>query len=218
MAGPTRLGLVVPAPAAMKGEPKLMRWLGRLSVVLIIILIAYVAWPLIGLKQIADAIAARDATQFIERLDVNELKRSIAAQIVRGHMKLTHSESKLSPFARNMAVQAGMMLADSFVVEIVKSDRLFDLLTLARVNTFAAPSIKPQGWGLPNLRNASKFLNAAQYQGRNFYLATPVGAQPADRFRLRLKLSEWKWKLAGVDLPEQMQLELAREFGRTIAP
>jgi hypothetical protein len=36
--------------------------------------------------------------------------------------------------------------------------------------------------------------------------------------RLRLKLSEWKWKLAGVDLPEQMQLELAREFGRTIAP
>jgi len=195
-----------------------MRWLGRLSVVGVFGLIAYAAWPLLDLKRIADAIDARDAGRFTELLDVNELKRSIASQVARAHLKLTNPTRRLSPLALNMATNAGIVLADSYVIEIVKSERLFDLLKPARIETFAGPNINPQAWAAPNLRNAGKLLSAAEYRGRNFYVTLPLSAQAPQQFRLRLKLTEWKWKLAGIDLPEELQLRLAREFGSKSTP
>ena len=194
-----------------------MRWIGQVLITVIILLIAYLAWPIFGLTKIADAIEARDATTFTELLDVPQLKRSLAEQIVRVHLKMTGKDQRLSPLAQHLAIQAGMAIADSYVVEIVKAETLIDLLKPARVETFAGPSISVKAWGLPNLRNAGKFL-ASEYRGSNFYVTVPLSADAKNGYRLRLRLSQWKWKLAGVDLPEDLQLRLAREFLRKTTP
>jgi hypothetical protein len=188
-----------------------MRWSVTGLLAVIAVLIAYLAWPFVGLKRIADAIETRNAAEFTELLDIVELKRSLAAQLVRAHLKLTGGDRSLSPAAINLAVQAGMAIADAYVVEIVRAERLIDLLKQARTEAFSGRGMTLKGWGLPNLRNADKLL-AAEYQGRDFYIRLPLTADLKDSYRLRLRLTEWKWKLAGVDLPEAVQLRLAREF------
>ena len=188
-----------------------MRWTARALVAVVVLLIAYLAWPLFGLKKIADAIAARDATAFTELLDVPELKRSLAVQIVLAYLRVTGKDQRLSPLARNLAVQAGVAIADAYVVEIVKAEALIDLLKQTRTETFAEPKAILRIWGLPNLRNVAKLLSS-EYRGRNFYVTVPLSADAKDGFRLRLRLSQWEWRLAGIDLPEEIQFQLAQEF------
>ena len=188
-----------------------MRWTARALVAVVVLLIAYLAWPLFGLKKIADAIAARDATAFTELLDVPELKRSLAVQIVLAYLRVTGKDQRLSPLARNLAVQAGVAIADAYVVEIVKAEALIDLLRQTRTETIAEPKAILRIWGLPNLRNVAKLLSS-EYRGRNFYVTVPLSADAKDGFRLRLRLSQWEWRLAGIDLPEKIQFQLAQEF------
>ena len=188
-----------------------MRWTARALVAVVVLLIAYLAWPLFGLKKIADAIAARDATAFTELLDVPELKRSLAVQIVLAYLRVTGKDQRLSPLARNLAVQAGVAIADAYVVEIVKAEALIDLLKQTRTETFTEPKAILRIWGLPNLRNVAKLLSC-EYRGRNFYVTVPLSADAKDGFRLRLRLSQWEWRLAGIDLPEKIQFQLAQEF------
>src|SRR5688572_20691514 len=137
-----------------------MRWTFRLLAAVICLLIGYAGWPLLGLKRIADVIEARDGPAFAELIDINELKRSVAAQLVRAHLKITGRERRLSPLALNLAVQAGMAIADSYVVEIVKAEALIDLLKEARTETFAGGSVAGPEWSLPNLRNFRRLLSS----------------------------------------------------------
>jgi hypothetical protein len=190
-----------------------MRWPARTLTVLVALTVAYLAWPFVGLKRIADAIEQRNAAAFTELLDIPELKRSLATQLVRTHLKLTGKDQRLSPLALNLAVQAGIAIADSYVVEIIRADALMDLLKQSRTETFAGPSAGAPGWGLPNLRHAARIL-ASEYRGRNFYVSVPLSAAPTASYRLRLKLSQWKWKLAGIDLPEDVRVRLVQEFQR----
>ena len=134
-------------------------------------------------------------------MDVPELKRSVAAQLVRVYLKVTGKDQRLSPLALNLAIQAGMAIADSYVVEIVKAEALIDLLKDARTQTFAGPKIGVPTLGAPNLRNFRKLLSS-EYRGRNFYVSVPLSADEKDSYRLRLRLIQWQWKLAGIDLPE----------------
>jgi hypothetical protein len=184
--------------------------LGRLVPLVVLLLLAAVIWPLLGLKRIADTVEARDAVKFTELLDLPELKRSIGGQIARAYLQAT-SGHRLSPMVLNMATQAGMAAADAYVVEIVKAQSLFDILKPARIEAFAGTAVGPKAWGLPNLKNAGRLL-ASELRGRNFYVVIPFSAQPKEQFRLRLRLQQWKWKIAGVELPEDLQQQLARDF------
>jgi Protein of unknown function (DUF2939) len=188
-----------------------MRWSAPAFVIVLLLLLAYLAWPFLGLKRIADAIENRNAAEFTELLDLPELKRSLAGQLVRAHLKLTGKDRNLSPLALNLAIAAGVAVADSYVVEIVRAEALMDLLKQTRPETFSAPSASVNFWGFPNLRHAERVL-ATEYRGRNFYIRLPLSADLKDSYRLRLRLSDWKWKLAGIDLPEEVQRRLVREF------
>jgi hypothetical protein len=151
--------------------------------------------------------------EFEALLDVSNLKRSVAAQLVRTHMKLAGRDQRLSPLAQNLAMQAGMALADAYVVEIVKADALIDLLRHSRRDASASPTPGLSGWSLPNLRAAAKLL-ASEYRGMNFYVSVPLAAPKSSSYRLRLRLQRWDWKLAGIELPEQVQVRLVQEYQR----
>src|SRR5215218_9634710 len=115
---------------------------------------AYIVWPLIGLKRIADAVEARDADQFVGLLHIPELKRSLAVQIVRTQLNVSKPHKQLSPLAFNLAMQAGIAVADAYVLEIIKSERLFDLLKASGVQVVAHPNPGSWSWGPPNIRRA----------------------------------------------------------------
>lgn len=179
--------------------------------------IALVLWPLLGLKMLADAVAARDATTFMKLVDLTQLKRSLGGQIARAQLRLSNPGRRLSPLALNLATQAGMAAADAFVVKIVEAESMFDILQPARIESFGGPVAASRALAFPNLHNAGKLL-ASELRGRNFYVTVPLSAPPQQGYRLRLRLSQWKWKLAGVDLPEHMVDRLAGELMRLNKP
>lgn len=176
-----------------------------------VLLVGGAVWPLIGLKNIATAIETKDSRKFIELLDIAELKRSFATQIVRTQLTVLR-QNRLPPMAFNLAVQAGIAVADAYVLEIIKPDRLFDLLKPSGIQAITDANPSTWYWGAPNIRRLSQLLGAAEYRGRNFYVTVPINTEPKQQFRFRLRLSRWTWKLAGVDLPEELILRLAREF------
>jgi hypothetical protein len=114
-----------------------------------------------------------------------------------------------------LAIQAGMALADAYIVEIIRADALIDLLKQSRTETFAGPpgSNSSPGWSMPSLRPVGRLL-AAEYRGRNFYVTVPLSAAPQESYGLRLRLSRWRWKLAGIELPETIKVRLVQEYQR----
>ena len=187
-----------------------------LLVAVVVFLIGYAAWPLLDLRALANAIEARDAKAFVARVDIPQVKRSLAAQVVRMHLKVTGKDQRMSPRAIDLAVRAGVLVADAYLVEIVRAEGLIDLLKEARAETFGGASVSVQGVGWPNLRNVGRLL-AAEYVGRDFYVMVPLGAADKDSFRLRLRLTQWQWKLAGIEVPETVALRLEQEIRATLA-
>jgi hypothetical protein len=194
-----------------------MRWLRGAILSSVVLAIAFVVWPVLGLKMLADAGAARDAARFMRLVDLSQLKRSLGGQIARSELKLSNPGRRLSPFALNLATQAGMAAADALVVKIVEAESMFDILEPSKIESFGGPVATPHALAFPNLRNVGKLL-ASDLRGRNFYVTVPLSAAPHQGYRLRLRLSQWKWKLAGIDLPDHIADHLAREVMRLNNP
>jgi len=193
-----------------------MRWLREAFLGSVALAIAFVLWPLFGLKMLADAVAARDAARFMRLVDVHQLKRSFGGQIARAQLKLSNPGRRLSPLALNLATQAGMTAADAFVVKIVEAESMFDILQPSKIESFGE-QIAPHPLAFPDLHNVGKLL-ASELRGRNFYVTVPLSAEPQQGYRVRLRLSKWKWKLAGVELPDHIAERLARDLMRLNNP
>jgi hypothetical protein len=191
-----------------------MSWTARFISAAIVLLLAYLAWPLLGLKTIADAVEARDAATLTERLDVPELKRSLTEQLVRTYLKVSGKDQGLSPIAFNLAMRVGMGIADPYVAEMMRADALIDLLKQSRTETFAASHVGVDAVGPPRMQNVRGLLLGTEYYGPDVYVTVPLYAAPGQGYRLRLRLLQWRWKLAGIELPEQVRVEIARELIR----
>jgi hypothetical protein len=192
-----------------------MPWTPRLAFAAAVLLLAYAAWPLLGLKTIADAVEARDAATIMDRLDAPELKRSLTEQLVRTYLKVTGKDQGLSPLAFNLAMRVGIGIAEPMVAEMMLPAALIALLKQSRTETFAASHVVPlEAWSAPNLRNLRGLLLGTEYAGQNFYVTVPLYAESAQGYRLRLKFSQWRWKLAGIELPEEVRVNIAREILR----
>ena len=196
-------------------EVKMALSFRRIALFGAVLLVGGAVWPLIGLKTIGTTIETKDSRKFVERLDIAELKRSLAIQIVRTQLTVL-TPNRLPPLAFNLAMQAGIAVADAYVLEIVQPDHLFDLLKPSGIQAIAEANASIWSWGAPNIRRVGQLLSAAEYRGQNFYVTIPVNAQPKDQFRFRLRLSQWTWKLAGVDLPEELRVKLARELEKHV--
>jgi hypothetical protein len=194
-----------------------MKWLRGAILSSFVLAIAFVLWPLLGLKMLADAVAARDAARFMRLVDLPQLKRSFGGQIARAQLRVSNPGRRLSPLALNLATQAGMAAADAFVVKIVEADSMFDILQPSKIESFGGSIAAPHAPAFPNLRSVGKLL-ASELRGRNFYVTIPLSAEPHQGYRLRLRLSQWRWKLAGVDVTDPFADRLAGELMRLNNP
>ena len=62
------------------------------------------------------------------------------------------------------------------------------------------------------LGNAWQLYFNADYGLGEVRFPVPVSKPKEKQFRVRLALNDWKWKLAGLDLPHDLQERLVREF------
>jgi len=168
-----------------------MRWTVVFILALIVLLAGYTVWPIYDLYRIASAIETRNSIALRELVNFPSLRASLTTQIVDAHRRLPDKAVDLTQ--RKPA--AGFGLA-----QILHPERLRDLL--------AAP-LRESSFG-----SAWQIWLNSDYSGRTFHVTVPVDRPSDQQFRIRLRLTNWHWKLSALDLPESTKTELAQELAR----
>jgi hypothetical protein len=194
-----------------------MRWTVGISLALLILIGAYTVWPLISLYQLAAAVEDGNRAALAEKVDVPRLRRSLAEQIVAEYLKITGKTQNLGRFGTSAAVGIGATIADPIVERLLNLDTLSDLLKKGSVGGVA--STGPLTTFAPLSSNAlasvwRAWLNT-EYSGTRFMISLPTDKAPFEQFRIRLDLNGWAWMFTGIELPEQLRIQLAQEIVRT---
>lgn len=189
-----------------------MRWFLRIVLVLVLVLAAYTAWPLYGLYRLGMAFEARNASAVAELVDFSALRGSLTRQLMLTYLNLTGQDARLGRAATEIAAGLASSVADPIVARLINPESLIELLNRGSLGGGRSLNV-----GLPSPSTFAvggvwrTWLNA-EYSGRSFHVSLPVERPPAERFRLHLRLIQWRWKLSGIDLPERLRVELAQEI------
>jgi hypothetical protein len=189
-----------------------MQWTLRIAAILAVILVAYAIWPVAGFYRIASAIESRDAASLSKRVDFRALRKSLTKQIVETYLEITGKEKKLGLLEKSIAVGVGTSVAEPIVARLINEKTLMGLLTEgnagegAKVSADLAPFSK-SAWG-----SGWKTWWNSEYRGDDYYVYLQPEKTRDDQFRVKLSLTQWRWKLAGIDLPEPLRVQLAQEL------
>ena len=182
-----------------------MRWIVLIIVPLVVLLAGYTVWPIYDLYRIASAVETRNPAALQELVDFPSLRVSLIKQIRDAYRKRT---DKSTSSERSVGAAVGW-------AQVSHPGRLVDLLRRGSVS--ADPSLRsslaapfaPSSFGSP----WQIWLNS-DYSGRTFYVTVPVDRPSDQRFRIRLRLVHWDWRLLAFELPESTKAHLIEEFAR----
>ena len=171
--------------------------------------VAYSAWPFFALYDFVRAAQAADVAKIEQRVDFPELRRSLSSQIIQAYARLTGTKLDTG----GLMVGLASAFADPFIERLLSPETLAELLKNGWPKAMLAdrpPGL--DGLDLQTLGNAWQLYLASDYGLGEFRVPVPVDLPAERQFRVRLALSDWTWKLSGLDLPQALQDRLAREL------
>jgi Protein of unknown function (DUF2939) len=192
-----------------------MRWTLRIVAVLLVLLLAYAIWPVVGFIRIASAVEAKDAAALGKLVDFKALRKSLTKQIVAAYIDLTGKEKQLGLLGKSLAVGLGTSYAEPIVAELLNEQTLIDLLSKGEYGGNGGklpPELAP--FSKSALQSGWKTWWASEYGLGDYYVNLPPDKSPDKQFKVKLSLKEWQWKLAGIDLPEPLKIQLAQELAK----
>jgi hypothetical protein len=169
--------------------------------------LAFLAWPIFTLATLTRAIERGDAPTVIAHVEFPALRNSLTQQIVGTYLRLTGK--KVSPLLLGAAGVADT-IADPVVGKLVTAEALTDFLRTGWPNA-VVPERPPGTVGLSaaNIGTAWEIFGSSSYGIRRFEIAVPPSFPPNRRFGLEFRLTQWRWHLVGIRMPEYMQVLLA---------
>jgi hypothetical protein len=185
-----------------------MRWIVLIILALIVLLTVYTVWPIYDLYRLASAVETRNPASLRELVDFPSLRASLIKQVLDADRKRADKS-----VVRSESLATGIGWAKTFHTE-----RLLDLLRKGTVSTDPALRSGLAAPFAPNsLGSAWQIWLNSDYSGRTFYVTVPVDGPSDKRFRIRLRLVQWGWKLLALDLPESTKMQLVQELARVAA-
>jgi len=191
-----------------------MKWTVRSLVALTLVWAVYYASPYMALYQFGRALSQRDAAALAERLDIDEVRKSVSRQLVTAYLKASGREAELGRSSGQLTVQVGAWMADPLVAEYVTAERIFGMLNGA---PGAAPAgAAPEGLGqigFASLRDAWDLFLATERRGfTKVVFNLPLRQPPEARFGLLFRMSDFTWKVSGVELPAELERRIVQEI------
>ena len=181
--------------------------------VLLALLVAYWAWPFFALRALAEAVQVGDVRAINEQIDYPRLRRSFTEQIIGAYLRITGRSSQLGALGP-LATAVGASIVDPWVSQIVNPENLGQLLRGGTVSSELGPVSFRLG-NLPSTLNLAWYAwLSSEYWFNRFSVWLPPGVSQTDQFRLRMQLLQWRWKVTGLDLPEKLRDQIARELAR----
>jgi hypothetical protein len=185
-----------------------IRWGLWIILTLGILLGMYLASPLIALHRIASAVETKDAVALTERIDFPALRRSLTKQIVQEYLKLTGKKLPLHAIGKRVVVS----VADPVVARLMTVRALLDLLGKGDAGEQAKVPLERAPFTSASFNSLWQLWLNSDYRGRNFYIYLPPKKSHADQFRAQLRFIGWRWRIVGLDLPEDLKEHLAKEL------
>ena len=185
-----------------------MRWGRWVILTLGILLSVYLASPLIALHSIASAVESKDAVALTERIDFSALRRSLTNQIMDEYLKLTGKKLPLHAIGKRVIVS----VADPVVARLMTIRALLDLLGKADAGEKAKLPLERAPFASASSKSLWQLWLNSDYRGRSFYIYLPPKKTRAEQFRAHLRIIGWRWRIVGLDLPEDLKEHLAKEL------
>ena len=181
-------------------------------VILAALLIAYWVWPFIGLRAIATDLQTGNAAALTKDVDFGRIRGHLAGQIIASYLRITGREKKLGPLVQAV----GASIIDPWLAQVVNPEKVAELLRGGTVSSELGPISFNNIGEIPKLSLSTAWTAwlASDYGVGHFMVGLPAGAEPAEQFRLRMQLLQWRWKLTGIDLPERLRNQVARELAK----
>ena len=182
---------------------------------ILLIWLAYTIWPFVDLYRLTNAVQARDVAAVSSQVDFRALRASLTTQIAAAYLRLTGKTGKPGSLLEQFAAGVGASIADPMVAKLITPEALIELLQNGKpsgVFSDNVPSV--QGLSSEALGNIWRAYANSEFGIGRFFITVPVDKPAAERFRLEFCLTAWIWKLCGAELPEQLQVSLARELIR----
>jgi len=176
--------------------------------------VGYVAWPFGSLYQVVRAAETGDAATISQRIDFEALRRSLVAQLIEAHARLTGRRLDRS----GLTVGIASSFASPLIEQLISPEMLAEIMRQGWPKQMLGD--RPAGIeGIESnaLGNVWQLYLQSDYGIGEARFAVPVNRPKEKQFRIRLALSGWTWKLAGLDLPWELQERLAREFVKDAA-
>ena len=176
--------------------------------------IGYIAWPLRDLAVLVQAIDAHDVTSVLDHVNFERVRVSLAEQVAAASARRSGIQSIPIP---QQAIVAGLSIADPVINKLVSPEALSEFLAVGWPVAIAGkPPPGTIGINRQTLGTAWQIFRASHYVLGRFEASAPIDLPPANRFRLRFDLLAWRWKLAGVILPEHLQDLIADEVMKAV--
>ncbi|HET9903420.1 MAG TPA: DUF2939 domain-containing protein [Xanthobacteraceae bacterium] len=197
-----------------------MRWTLRILALLAVLLAAYTVWPFVDLYRLGLALERNDTAALAQRVELRSLRPSLARQIFAAYLRLTGKESALSGVLNDTAVRIGAAVADRALGSLIEFGQIVALVRQGLAGGAAAASVEAAPVPLlPLDLNALWTVYASsEYRFDKFYVSVPPALPPDQRFRLRLQLTQWTWKLYDIELPPKLRAQLAEKLINASAP
>ncbi len=178
--------------------------------VCLLALIGLAVWPVYDLYRLAQAVETRNFPQIAAHVNLAQVQRSLAVQVLRKYGQLTGR--RMSPLMANLAVGAGSAVVDPIVAKLITNDALVDLLRRGWPKALGDKDIpKFDGLNGDIFASLGALFQNSEYGFRRYSVWIPPDQPRAQQFHLRFRLQAWTWKLTAIRLPEALQTRLARE-------
>jgi hypothetical protein len=194
-----------------------MRWTIRVIIIIAVLWVGYAAWPFWALYDLVNAVQNRDSAAVAQRVNFPAVRRSLTEQIAASYVQLAGKEARVGQLSRAVAVAAMTSFADPIVARLVTAEALIELLHKG----WPASILHEEGTASQGLSSGSPgnfwqlFIHSEQGL-RSFEVAFPATAPARLRLKLQFRLTNWTWKLAAVELPDELRVRLARELMKQI--
>ena len=179
------------------------------AVVLVILCVGYVAWPFASMFAVVRAAQAGDVAKVQGRVNFPALRRSLAGQIVATYARL----NGIRPDPTGLTVGAVTSFMDPFIEKLMSPVAITELMRSGwPKGVMDERPAGVEGLDLDSLGNVWQLYLNSDYGIGEVRTTVPIRAPRDKQYRVQLALSDWTWKLSGLDLPVALQERLVREL------
>ncbi|SER17592.1 Protein of unknown function [Faunimonas pinastri] len=187
-----------------------MRSLIIVIVAAVLVIAAYVAWPFLGLYQLASAIHSGDTNAALARIDVPAVRRSIVYQALNEGSRITKVGRHLKGFERQLALNASTSYVDQQLAGIVTPDFIEQLIAKGQIPENFAPADPSATHAVSLPSNPLRYIHGwGLVSPVKFEVTLGVSSKQEDWGSLVLRRRGLLWRLTEVSLPQSVVQRLA---------